>query len=82
MKDLYATPEGKEISKKSHEKRSETMAKKREEIRATITQKLCKRCETVKSVCEFSVKSQATDGYQSWCKICTIENKQKNIKIY
>ena len=42
MKALFKTPEGKEAKKLAHEKRTETMKIEKEELRATITHKICK----------------------------------------
>jgi hypothetical protein len=80
MKQFLQTDKGKENKKKSHGKRSETMAKQREEIRSTITEKQCshKDCLEIKSINEFGHKSDSKDGYQPYCKTCVQKAKLKS----
>jgi hypothetical protein len=70
MKEFLATEEGKKSKEESHKKRSETMAKQREEIQQNLTSKICKKCNTDKEISEFSKKSDTKDGYQPYCRDC------------
>lgn len=81
LKKFNQTEKGKELKKKSHEKRSETMRQQKEELRkVAITHKVCAHpdCQENKPISEFCKKSASKDGYQSWCKECT--NKLKREK--
>jgi hypothetical protein len=80
MTKFLQTEEGKLSKKISHEKRSETMAQQRDEIRANITEKKCgnKECGLTKAVSEFGKKSDTKDGCQSYCKDCVKKAKQKS----
>lgn len=49
MKKWFATDEGRSSSFKSHQKRSETMAKTREKYRQEITDKVCTTCKSQKT---------------------------------
>jgi hypothetical protein len=77
MKKFCETEEGKLLKKKSFEKRSETMKLQREELQESITHKICSKCKEDKDVSKFGKKSDAKDGYQSYCKDCV--NKAKKI---
>jgi hypothetical protein len=82
MIERFKTEEGKKEKQLSHAKRSETMKKQKEEIRANITHKKCTKpeCELkgqLQPVDNFCKKAAAVDGYQSWCKTCTLLNKKK-----
>lgn len=79
MKEHCASDEGKEKKKKSHAKRSKTMANQKEEFREKLTHITCTRCKLRKSVDNFSEKNDSKSGYQSWCIQCTNENK-RNIR--
>jgi hypothetical protein len=70
LKKYNATENGKEKKKLAHAKRSETMAKQREEIRAQLTEKECRKCKTVKPVTEYGSRVAGKDGLQSYCKPC------------
>ena len=70
LSEYLKTDAGKENKKKSHEKRSETMAKEREKIRFEIVDKKCGKCNETKTVENFCKKAAAKDGYQTWCKPC------------
>lgn len=76
VKQYYQTDAGKESKKKAHEKRSETMNAKREQLRNTMTEKLCRVCQKLLPVCSFSKKSAASDGLQPYCKPCSFEKKK------
>jgi len=81
LSEYYQTDKGKENKKLAHEKRSETMAKMKEEKRANVTHKLCKgECGLDKDISNFCKKSASQDGYQSWCKACTNAKKQADRK--
>lgn len=75
LRAFYSTEEGKQKKKESFKIRDITLAKKRNEIRSTITEKECKKCKQVLLVSEFNKKSDALDGYQPYCKTC-----KKNLK--
>lgn len=70
------TPTGKRTKPLSHQKRSETMRKQREEIRSNLTEKLCLKCSVTKPVSDYHKKSAAKDGLQAYCKACVNENKK------
>lgn len=72
-----ATERGREVKALSHQKRSITMAQKREEIRATKTEKRCNHCTETKPVSEFYVKTAAADGLQTNCKPCVLKLKHE-----
>ena len=77
MKKFNSTCEGKELKKRSHEKRSETMKKQKELIQKNIINKDCKRCKENKDILYFNKKSDSKDGFQSYCKTCINEIKQQ-----
>lgn len=77
MKKFNKTTKGKKLKQQAHAKRSETMAKVREEVRATITEKECGTCKKVKPASEYHVKSAAKDGLQTNCKECINEIKRQ-----
>ncbi len=71
LKEYNDTNEGQVVKAISHEKRSETMAKKKETVRASITEKKCRgTCGLVKPVAEFGSKSAGVDGLQPYCRPC------------
>ena len=81
LSEYYQTDKGKENKKQAHEKRSETMAKMKEEKSTNVTHKLCKgECGLDKDISNFCKKSASQDGYQSWCKACTNAKKQADRK--
>ena len=76
------TDKGKQIKKESHEKRSMTMQKEKDELRATTTHKICgnKNCankDTLQPISAFNTKSDAKDGFQTNCKVCVNIIKQE-----
>lgn len=77
MKSFFKTEEGRESKKKAFEKRSETMKHKREQLRASVTEKECRACGQMLSVEMFCRKAAAADGYQPYCKPCTQLKKKK-----
>lgn len=82
MKKFNKTDKGKEIKSKSHVKRTETMEKVKNDIRSTITHKICKNnnCENkgiMQSISAFNVKADAKDGFQTNCKACVNIIKQE-----
>lgn len=80
MKKMLQTDKGKAMKKLSHEKRSETMAKEREELRSTLTEKPCKGpyCNgAIKSIDNFGNKKDTKDGHQPWCKSCVNNFKRQ-----
>jgi hypothetical protein len=78
LKAYLQTDEGKENKKLSLQKRSETMKSIKEEKIATITEKKCTKCTTIKPIINYCKKSASADGYQSWCKQCTNTLKKLN----
>ena len=76
MKQYYQTDAGKENKKKAHEKRSQTMNTRREQLRNTITEKQCRVCQKLLPVSSFCKKSASSDGLQPYCKPCTLEKKK------
>lgn len=78
LKAYLQTDEGKENKKLSHQKRSQTMKAIKEEKMATITEKQCTKCTTLKPIINYCKKSASADGYQSWCKPCTNQLKKLN----
>ena len=66
MKEYFETDAGKQNKKQAHQKRSETMNERREQIRASITEKECRICKKILPVTIFSKKSAATDGLQPY----------------
>lgn len=76
MKEYFATEEGKKSKEESHKKRSETMAKQREEIQKNLSSKVCKKCNTDKEISEYSKKSDTKDGYQPYCRECVSAAKR------
>lgn len=82
MKKYNETDKGKEIKKESHVKRSATMQKEKDELRATITHKICgnSNCankDTMQQISAFNGKSNAKDGLQTNCKVCVNIIKQE-----
>ena len=82
VKKYNETEEGKQMKKESHEKRSITMKKEKDELRATITHKICgsKNCankDIPQPVSAFTGKSNAKDGLQTNCKACVNVIKQE-----
>jgi hypothetical protein len=77
LKAFLATDEGKLNKQQSHKKRSETMKKEKEKIRKNIKSKICRKCETEKTIDNFLKKTDAKDGLQPYCKECTSKNKCK-----
>nr|QBK91797.1 MAG: restriction endonuclease [Pithovirus LCPAC304] len=70
-------------SQKSHIKRSQTMTKQRDIIRATITEKICSRKDCSSNdqpqpLTNFCAKAASKDGLQSYCKDCTRQAKQRS----
>jgi hypothetical protein len=83
---FYKTSVGKTNKKIAHEKRSCTMKRKREETRSSIQSKKCGRCGEEKPFQDengkptFSKKSNAQDGYQSYCTVCINNIKKQSRK--
>ena len=71
-----ATEEGKKLMAKIHEKRSKTMAAKREQLREETTHITCNKCGIEKPVSEYHKRSAGVLGYQSNCKTCINEIKK------
>jgi len=78
FKAYLQTDEGKENKKISLQKRSETMKAIKQEKIATITEKQCTKCTTIKPIINYCKKSASADGYQSWCKPCNNTHKKLN----
>ena len=76
MTEYYNTEEGKKNKKEAHEKRSDTMKQQRDELRANMTEKECKKCNETKSIDNFCKKSNAKDGLQPYCRECINEIKK------
>lgn len=88
--NYYQSEEGKKKKKQSFEVRAATMAKEREELRATITEKYCscQKCERkgqLQPTSAFGKKADAKDGFQPYCKVCInrikVENREKKKNI-
>ena len=77
MKKYNKSEEAKNIKAESFLKRSETMAKQKEEIQASLTEKLCKKCNEVKAKDKFNIKKDTKDGLQPYCKECINIIKQE-----
>lgn len=77
LKHYYASEEGKASKSSAHEKRSETMARERDFLRNSITEKKCYHCNQTKAVSEFGKKAAAKDGCQTNCKACCVEIKRE-----
>jgi hypothetical protein len=66
----------------SHQKRSITMAKRKEEVRKNITEKFCEKCKETKNLSEFNKRGTGVTGYQSYCKDCVnIAKKEHREKV-
>jgi hypothetical protein len=81
MKKFLATDKGKASKALSFAKRSETLAKQKQDIRANITEKICGYSECSKAgelqpISNFNKKSAAKDGYQTYCKNCILKIKK------
>ena len=70
MKEFNQTVLGREIKKRSLQKRRETMKAKKNVIQQSITRKMCALCKEDLSIEKFNKKSAATDGFQPYCKTC------------
>jgi hypothetical protein len=81
LKTFYATPEGKANKATAHAKRSETMAKEREELQRNLTEKECGRCKRVLPVNKFCKKKAAKNGLQPYCKECQARYKEDRKKL-
>jgi hypothetical protein len=78
LKEFYESETGKKNKKKAHEKRSETMQKIKDEVRATITEQKCAGyCGATKPITEFAKRSTGTAGYQSYCRECINQKKRE-----
>jgi hypothetical protein len=76
------TNEGIKMKKESHDKRSITMEKQREEIRKNLIDKNCTKCKNKKIISDFCKKTDTKDGYSSYCKLCiTLFKKERKLKI-
>jgi len=72
------TEEGIQKKKESHQKRSETMAKQREDIRKSLTEKSCSKCKETKEISKYNKKLDTKDGLQPYCKSCITLAKKKS----
>ena len=70
LKEFNQTILGREIKKRSLQKRSETMKAKKDALRQSITRKTCALCKEDLSITKFNKKSASTDGFQPYCKTC------------
>ena len=78
LKKFNKTKKGKAKKKVAHEKRSETMKKANEQLREETDSKQCAgKCKQIKPLDDFAKKAAGKLGRQSWCKQCTIANKQR-----
>lgn len=78
IKLFNQTEEGKEVKKRAHEKRSETMAKKA----SLITHKKCCRCNNNLPVEDFTKRDKNNpNSYQSNCRKCFGEIKRERKSI-
>jgi hypothetical protein len=81
LKDWLQTDEGKKNKTKSHQKRSVTMQKEKDELRKKVQEagvKICNRCKGYpKPLSNFGIKNDGKDGYQPWCKTCINEFKRE-----
>lgn len=82
VKSFNESVEGKELKKKSLEKRSQTMKLQRENLQSDLTHKNCKHCATQKEVSAFNKKSDTKDGLQPYCKECINKIKQEKKLVY
>ena len=79
--EFNQTSVGKELKKEAHKKRSETMEKQREELRANLQEKKCSKCNITMSIKEFNSKKDAKDGLQPYCRTCINTRKQELRKL-
>ena len=70
LKEFNQTVLGREIKKRSLQKRRETMKAKKYVIQQSITRKTCALCKEDLSITKFNKKSASTDGFQPYCKTC------------
>lgn len=77
LKEFNQTVLGREIKKRSLQKRSETMKAKKDALRQSITSKTCALCKEDLPIEKFNKKSAATDGFQPYCKTCFSAYRKK-----
>ncbi len=53
------------------------MTKKREELRSSITNKICGKCKISLDISAFNKSKSHKDGLQAYCKECTNANKKE-----
>lgn len=70
LKEFNQIVLGREIKKRSLQKRSETMKAKKNALRQSITRKTCALCKEDLPIQKFNKKSAATYGFQPYCKTC------------
>lgn len=87
LKEYNMTEKGKQTKAAGFVKRSNTLTKEREELRRTMTHKLCthKNCankDKLQPTTAFSKKTEAKDGLQPYCKLCinTIKSEKRKEK--
>lgn len=80
MRQFFETEAGRQSKKEAFKKRSETMKERREQIRATITEKQCRACLQTLPVAIFSKRAAAADGLQPYCRPC-FQKKKQNEKV-
>lgn len=78
MTEFFNTEKGKDSKTNALVKRSETMAKEKEEARANLVTKKCGTCGEVKNKDDFGNKTDAKDGKQTNCKFCVNMLKRQN----
>jgi len=77
LKEFNQTVLGREIKKRSLQKRSETMKAKKDALRQSITSKTCALCKEDLPIEKFNKKSASTDGFQPYCKTCFSAYRKK-----
>jgi len=50
-------------------------------VRTNLTEKKCAGCNIIKTIDNFSKKTEAADGYQPYCSECAAEARKKNREV-
>ena len=77
LSDYYKSETGKNNKALAHQKRSETMKARSDELKKNIKNKRCSQCTIVKEIALFNKRKTSKDGYNGICKECSINNRKK-----
>ena len=77
LSDFYSSETGKKNKKLAHEKRSETMKLRNDELKKNITHKTCSQCNINKEIAFFNKRKTSKDGFNGICSECSIMNRKK-----